>query len=41
MDSYKRNVYYSEDDKCWVAEIPELPGCMETLTKKYWQTLRL
>ena len=26
-DYYSRILYYSDDDKCWVALIPELAGC--------------
>lgn len=25
---YKRIVYWSKIDNCWLVEIPELPGCM-------------
>jgi predicted RNase H-like HicB family nuclease len=28
MDKYKIIIYWSEDDKVFVAEVPELPGCM-------------
>lgn len=25
---YEILIYYSEKDKCFIAEVPELPGCM-------------
>ena len=30
MDKYKYEViiYWSSDDDCFIAEVPELPGCM-------------
>lgn len=28
MDKYEIIIYWSEDDRAFVAEIPELPGCM-------------
>lgn len=28
MDNYIVNVYWSEEDDCFLAEMPELPGCM-------------
>ncbi len=28
MDKYEIIVFWSEDDKAFVAEVPELPGCM-------------
>lgn len=28
MDKYERIVFWSEDDRKWLVEVPELPGCM-------------
>ena len=28
MDKYEIILYWSEEDKVFVAEVPELPGCM-------------
>jgi len=28
MNDYTVNTYWSEEDGCFLAEIPELPGCM-------------
>lgn len=28
MFKYERIMYWSEDDKSWLIEVPELPGCM-------------
>ena len=28
MDKYEVIIYWSEDDKAFLAEVPELPGCM-------------
>jgi len=28
MDKYEIILYWSEDDKVFIAEVPELPGCM-------------
>jgi len=28
MNKYEMIIYWSEEDKLFVAEIPELPGCM-------------
>ena len=28
MDRYNKIIYWSEDDKRFIAEVPELPGCM-------------
>ncbi len=28
MYKYERIMYWSEDDKSWLIEVPELPGCM-------------
>jgi predicted RNase H-like HicB family nuclease len=28
MDKYTVIIYWSEEDKVFVAEVPELPGCM-------------
>lgn len=25
---YERIIYWSNDDECWLAEVPELAGCM-------------
>ena len=27
MSDYHINVFFSEDDNGWIAEIPDLPGC--------------
>ena len=27
MTDYSINVFYSEEDSGWIAEIPDLPGC--------------
>ena len=29
MAKYERIVFWSEDDQCWLVDVPELPGCME------------
>jgi predicted RNase H-like HicB family nuclease len=28
MTKYEIIIYWSEEDKCFIAEVPELPGCM-------------
>ena len=28
MDKYTKIIYWSEDDKKFIVEVPELPGCM-------------
>ena len=28
MHKYERIIYWSEDDKAFLVEVPELPGCM-------------
>ncbi|MFA5074464.1 MAG: type II toxin-antitoxin system HicB family antitoxin [Nitrospirota bacterium] len=28
MDKYEIIIYWNQDDKIFVAEVPELPGCM-------------
>jgi predicted RNase H-like HicB family nuclease len=28
MDKYEIIIYWSEDDRAYIAEVPELPGCM-------------
>ncbi len=28
MSKYEIIIYWSEDDQCFIAEVPELPGCM-------------
>ena len=28
MSKYEVIIYWSEDDKAFIAEVPELPGCM-------------
>ena len=28
MDRYEKIIYWSKDDGCFVAEVPELAGCM-------------
>lgn len=28
QNCYELVIYWSADDKCFVAEVPELPGCM-------------
>ncbi len=28
MDKYEIIIYWSEDDKAFISEVPELPGCM-------------
>jgi len=28
MSKYEVLIYWSDDDECFVAEVPELPGCM-------------
>lgn len=28
MNKYEVLIYWSEEDECFIAEVPELPGCM-------------
>lgn len=28
MSKFERIIYWSEDDACFIVEVPELPGCM-------------
>ena len=28
MAKYERIIFWSEDDQCWLVDVPELPGCM-------------
>ncbi len=28
MAKYERIIFWSEDDGCWLVDVPELPGCM-------------
>ena len=28
MNRYEIIIYWSDDDECYIAEVPELPGCM-------------
>ena len=28
MNQYEIIIYWSKDDECYIAEVPELPGCM-------------
>lgn len=28
MDQYEINIYWSQEDGCFLAEIPDLPGCI-------------
>ncbi len=28
MQKYERIIFWSDDDECWIVEVPELPGCM-------------
>lgn len=28
MDKYTKLIYWSDEDNCFIAEAPELPGCM-------------
>ncbi len=28
MVKYERIIFWSEDDQCWLVDVPELPGCM-------------
>ena len=35
---YKVNIWWSNEDKCYIAEVPDLPGCMadgKTLEELY------
>lgn len=39
MTRYEVIIYWSEEDKAFVAEVPELPGCMAD-GKTYQESLR-
>ncbi len=28
MSEYRKIIYWSQDDNCYIVEVPELPGCM-------------
>ncbi|MCL2815815.1 MAG: type II toxin-antitoxin system HicB family antitoxin [Oscillospiraceae bacterium] len=28
MNKYEVAIYWSEEDECFISEVPELPGCM-------------
>ena len=28
MDKYEINIHWSNEDQCYIADVPELPGCM-------------
>ena len=28
MRKYERIIFWSEEDQCWIVDVPELPGCM-------------
>lgn len=28
MAKYERIIFWSEEDQCWLVDVPELPGCM-------------
>ena len=28
MSEYEINIWWSNEDNCYIAEVPELPGCM-------------
>lgn len=28
MSKYRKKLFWSEEDNCWLVEVPELPGCM-------------
>lgn len=28
MEKYERIIFWSEEDQMWIADVPELPGCM-------------
>ena len=28
IEKYERIIFWSEDDQCWIVDVPELPGCM-------------
>lgn len=28
IEKYERIIFLSEDDQCWIVDVPELPGCM-------------
>ncbi|MBQ3922639.1 MAG: type II toxin-antitoxin system HicB family antitoxin [Spirochaetales bacterium] len=34
MNRYEIIIYWSEDDGCYIAEVPELPGCMADGTSR-------
>ena len=35
MHQYEVIIYYSQEDKAYIAEVPELPGCMADGATKY------
>ena len=35
MDQYEVIIYYSYEDEAYIAEVPELPGCMADGATKY------
>lgn len=35
MTNYEVIIYYSDDDGCFIAEVPELPGCMADGKTRY------
>jgi predicted RNase H-like HicB family nuclease len=35
MLSYEAIIYYSQEDEAYIAEMPELPGCMADGATKY------
>jgi len=43
MDKYEIILYWSKDDKVFIAEVPELPGCVahgDTLVARYRTGIR-
>jgi len=38
MSKYEIIIYWSEEDKAYIAEVPELPGCMSD-GKTYYEAL--
>ena len=42
MDRYEIIIFWSNEDQVFVAEVPELPGCMcrKHSSKRLWRTLR-
>lgn len=39
MNKYEIRIYWSENDKSFIAEVPELPGCMAD-GKTYFEALK-